>query len=215
MSINLKKKDVLIKFFRNDCSEKEIEQLSHWMNDENEQAEIELLIDELWQQSEVLPENFDVNSGKIFDQVQKEIDHLENKKENRIITIQHFIFKNRDALRKAAKIAAVFLLPALLLTATYYLAIHHPQDKLAFNTVNVLYGQKVQVLLPDGTKVWINSGSTLRYPKTFHGKTREVHLTGEAFFDVTHDKNHPFIVSTSEINIRVLGTAFNVSAYPG
>jgi transmembrane sensor len=214
MNIDLKKKDILIKFFRNECSEKEIDQLKHWMNNEEEQAEIERLIDELWQQSKVLPENFDINSDKIFDQVQKEINHFKNKTENRKITIQHFIFKNRDALRKAAKIAAVFLLPALLLTATYYLAIHHPKDKLVYTTVSVPYGQKVQVLLPDGTKVWINSGSTLRYPKSFHGKTREVHLSGEAFFDVTHNKNHPFIVSTSEINIRVLGTAFNVSAYP-
>ena len=70
------------------------------------------------------------------------------------------------------------------------------------------------VVLPDSTRVWINSESTFQYPEHFGGKTRTVHLTGEAYFEVTKDASHPFIVSTPEMNVKVLGTGFNVSAYP-
>ena len=214
MNINPKKQDILKKFFRNECSEKEIEQLSHWMNDENEQTEIEHLIDELWYQSEALPESVDVNSDKIFEQVQQKINQQGNKKVYRRKRAHSFLFNDKNVFRKMAKIAAVFLLPVLLLTAGYYLVNHHSENKIAFNTVIVPKGQKKVITLSDGTRVWINSGSTFRYPKTFKGKNREVQLTGEAFFDVTHNQKHPFIVSTNEVNIKVLGTVFNVSAYP-
>lgn len=214
MNINPKKQDILKKFFRNECSEKEIEQLSHWMNDENEQAEIVYLMDEMWQKAKRLSENIDIDSKKLFNQIQQEIDRLENKPEHRQSHIRHYLLNDKNVFRKMAKIAAVFLLPALLLTAGYYLVNHHSQNKIAFNTVIVPNGQKKVITLSDGTRVWVNSGSTFRYPQTFKGKNREVQLTGEAFFDVTHNQKHPFIVSTNEVNIKVLGTAFNVSAYP-
>lgn len=69
-------------------------------------------------------------------------------------------------------------------------------------------------MLADGTKVFLNAGSRLVYPENFTGKTREVFLAGEAFFDVKHDQNHPFIVQLSDLRIKVLGTRFNISAYP-
>jgi len=75
------------------------------------------------------------------------------------------------------------------------------------------YGKTSEVLLPDGTKVFLNAGSRLVYPENFTGKTREVFLVGEAFFDVKHDKSHPFIVQIDDLRIKVLGTRFNVSAY--
>ena len=72
----------------------------------------------------------------------------------------------------------------------------------------------IQVILPDETKVWLNSNSTLSYPESFRRKYREVKLEGEAFFDVTSDKEHPFIVQTKDCRIKVLGTQFDVEAYP-
>ncbi|MEO8532352.1 MAG: FecR domain-containing protein [Flavobacterium sp.] len=84
----------------------------------------------------------------------------------------------------------------------------------AFNTVRVPYGKRTQIMLADGTKVWLNSGSSLIYPTLFDGSIREVYLTGEAAFDVAHDKTKPFFVKTKECNVRVLGTVFNVSSYP-
>ncbi|MBH2005162.1 MAG: FecR domain-containing protein [Sphingobacteriia bacterium] len=82
------------------------------------------------------------------------------------------------------------------------------------NEIVTKKGTKSKLLLPDGTKVWLNSDSRLYYADNFSGTQREVRLEGEAFFDVVKDSKRPFIVKTSGINIRVLGTAFNVKSYP-
>ncbi|WP_462267192.1 FecR family protein [Mucilaginibacter sp.] len=74
-------------------------------------------------------------------------------------------------------------------------------------------GQVTQVTLADGTQVWLNSGSKLKYPETFTGAKREVNLVGEAFFEVKHDNAHPFIVHSGKLTTQVLGTSFNVKAY--
>ena len=84
---------------------------------------------------------------------------------------------------------------------------------VAEREIKTQFGSKTSKVLPDGTKVWLNSGSKLSYSGTFKGPKREVYLEGEAYFDVTKDAAHPFIVHTSAIDIRVLGTAFNVKAY--
>ena len=82
-----------------------------------------------------------------------------------------------------------------------------------YNTLVVPYGKRSRVVLPDQTEVWLNSGSKLTYPVKFDGDKREVFLQGEALFDVTHDEKRPFFVLTKQIDVRVLGTKFNVSAY--
>ncbi|MGA9639463.1 FecR family protein [Flavobacterium sp.] len=88
-------------------------------------------------------------------------------------------------------------------------------DKLIYNTLTVPYGKKFEVTLSDGTLVHLNSGSTFRFPiKFLNGHKRQVHIIGEGFFEVTKDKKHPFVVETSQMNVTVLGTKFNVSAYP-
>ncbi len=75
-------------------------------------------------------------------------------------------------------------------------------------------GQRAKITLSDGTQIWLNAGSNLKYPNEFKGDTREVYLTGEAFFDVAKDKKHPFIIHTNKMDTKVLGTSFNVQAYP-
>lgn len=75
-------------------------------------------------------------------------------------------------------------------------------------------GSRSQVLLPDGSKVWLNAGSKLDYPGQFNGKTRDVQLQGEAYFEVMKDNEKPFYVHTHAFDIKVLGTGFNVRAYP-
>lgn len=88
------------------------------------------------------------------------------------------------------------------------------QDKLVYNTLNIPHGRQFDLVLSDGTKVKLNSGSSIKYPVRFlKGQDRKVFLKGEAFFDVTTDKAHPFIVNADEMNIRVLGTQFNLSFY--
>ncbi|WP_292265285.1 FecR domain-containing protein [Butyricimonas sp.] len=86
--------------------------------------------------------------------------------------------------------------------------------KTEYYTMNVPLGAEYNLVLPDGTKIYLNAGSSLRYPDQFIGGTREVYLIGEAYFEVTPDSRHPFIVHTGEVAVRVLGTAFNVNAYP-
>ncbi|MFD1603411.1 FecR family protein [Flavobacterium artemisiae] len=88
-------------------------------------------------------------------------------------------------------------------------------EKLVYNTIKIPYGKKFRLQLSDGTFVHLNSGTTLKYPVKFiAGENRQVFLDGEAFFDVAKDKKHPFIVNADELNVRVLGTHFNVSNYP-
>lgn len=88
-------------------------------------------------------------------------------------------------------------------------------EKLVYNTLKIPYGKKFRLQLSDGTFVHLNSGTTLKYPVKFiAGENRQVYLDGEAYFDVAKDKKHPFIVNADELNVRVLGTHFNVSNYP-
>jgi ferric-dicitrate binding protein FerR (iron transport regulator) len=79
-----------------------------------------------------------------------------------------------------------------------------------FTIISVPTGQRTNVLLPDGTEVCLNAKSTLQYSPQFSAKHREVKLTGEGYFKVKHDKDHPFLVKTSKCNIKVLGTEFDV-----
>jgi hypothetical protein len=86
--------------------------------------------------------------------------------------------------------------------------------ELDFNELTVPYGKSFTLILSDGTEVHLNAGTTLKYPVNFlKGQNRQVFLIGEAFFKVSKDKEHPFIVESDDLNIRVLGTSFNVSSY--
>ncbi|MBS7254200.1 FecR family protein [Flavobacterium branchiicola] len=88
-------------------------------------------------------------------------------------------------------------------------------EEVIYNTLTVPYGKRFKLQLSDGTAVSLNSGTTLRYPEQFGiNGNRNVYLTGEAFFEVAKDKMHPFIVHANQTDIEVLGTKFNVSAYP-
>ncbi len=84
----------------------------------------------------------------------------------------------------------------------------------AVTTVETLQGQKMQMVLPDGTKVWLNSDSKLIYSADFNRSERIVNLQGEAFFDVTKDEGKKFVVKTSHLDVVVKGTSFDVTAYP-
>lgn len=90
-----------------------------------------------------------------------------------------------------------------------------PADELVYNTLKVPYGKRFEVALSDATVVYLNAGSSLRYPIRFLEDTeRQVFLTGEAYFNVAKDKANKFIVTTAEMDVTVFGTKFNLSAYP-
>jgi transmembrane sensor len=84
----------------------------------------------------------------------------------------------------------------------------------AMNTITVPAGGTYKVILPDGTAVWLNSVSSLTYPISFQGKSRNVILTGEAYFEVVKNPKMPFVVAVDEMRVTVLGTHFDVNAYP-
>ncbi|PRD53854.1 FecR family protein [Sphingobacterium gobiense] len=84
----------------------------------------------------------------------------------------------------------------------------------ALNTMRTPRGGQYQIILADGTKVWLNASSSLIFPSHFSGNKRSVKLEGEAYFEVAHDAAKPFFVQTAESEVKVLGTSFNVMAYP-
>jgi len=89
-----------------------------------------------------------------------------------------------------------------------------PNDEApVYHTIQIPRGGTYELTLPDGTNVWLNAATTLRYPTDFFGDTREVELSGEAYFEVAKDENKPFIVKSKKFDIEVLGTHFNVNAY--
>lgn len=89
------------------------------------------------------------------------------------------------------------------------------EEMVTYEEFTTPSGQRAMVKLHDGTTVWLNARSTLRYPNHFACEERKVELDGEAFFDVEHNEHKPFVVSTEKLDIKVLGTKFNVFAYKG
>lgn len=116
-------------------------------------------------------------------------------------------------MRKIAGYAAIMVFSVL---STYLLMINmggRGEELARYQEFSTPPGQRARVLLADGTEVWLNANSTLRYPEHFDLKQREVELHGEAFFEVEKNKEKPFVVRTSKMDIQVTGTKFNVSAY--
>lgn len=96
----------------------------------------------------------------------------------------------------------------------YRLAGKDPSSpSIQYNTVTTPRGGQYQVHLPDGTKVWLNAASSIRFPISFTQNERAVTITGEAYFEVAHDRQAPFIVSAGDTRVQVLGTSFNIMAY--
>lgn len=127
--------------------------------------------------------------------------------------------QRRQTMLTFGRYAALFILAFLssgLITA-YFLADRYSRqdDRLAMQQeLHVPSGQRAELVLPDGTKVWLNAGSRLAYPSVFE-KERKVRLSGEAYFEVAKNEKMPFIVSTKTVDIKALGTRFNVFNYPG
>ena len=94
-----------------------------------------------------------------------------------------------------------------------YKATAEINSQVSYNTITTPNGGQYQLVLADGTKVWLNAASSLRYPTSFTGKDRTVELTGEAYFEVAKNKNQPFNVKSATQTVQVLGTHFNVNAY--
>ena len=132
--------------------------------------------------------------------------NLKEEKPEKKKTVTHY-------LRTSIKIAAVVAMFAFILHKEYQE--YRLEHSTEMQVMTVPAGQRASLVLADGTTVWLNSNSILKYPAAgFHSKERKVLLEGEGYFEVAHDEKYPFIVETEKYNVRVLGTTFNVSAYP-
>jgi transmembrane sensor len=118
----------------------------------------------------------------------------------------------RFRLNKIMRVAALFILPVLTAVGVY-LYMSKLENSTAPLIVAVERGQKANITLPDGSKVWLNSQSKLTYTASFNIERRELQLDGEAYFEVAHNPKKPFIVKSRDIAVEALGTAFGVKAY--
>lgn len=115
--------------------------------------------------------------------------------------------------REILKVAAVAII--VLWGNSLYQKNQKEATEIVYQTISVPAGQRINLTLPDGTDVWLNARTTIRYPFSFNQEKREVFVDGEAYFDVLKDKRKPFIVQTPKYHLEVLGTAFNVEDYSG
>jgi ferric-dicitrate binding protein FerR (iron transport regulator) len=114
-----------------------------------------------------------------------------------------------------SKYAAILVVGVLIAWGILYKPQVEEKPAMAYQTLTVPAGQRAHLTLADGTSVWVNAKSTLKYPGVFTGDTRELTLTGEAYFEVAENKAQPFIVKSGNFCTQVTGTQFNVFAYDG
>ena len=191
---------LLEKFFKKEASSEERRILIEWIRKPGIRNEFNLLCEQMWKEAAV----------EIDKTVEEEMwNHLQrNLDEPKILSP-----KKRRWQPIIYKVAATILLPVCLGLATYFGVEHMNKVSQDPFMVAVDYGQKANLTLPDGTKVWLNSATHLSYDAEYNKSDRKIYLDGEAYFEVAPDKNRPFYVETEEVKIRVLGTVFDVNTH--
>ncbi len=135
------------------------------------------------------------------------------KIKEKIIQKLSVTLRKKDRLRLLYRAAAIIAIP-LLLAAGWYLGTRSSSSSVQMiSTITAPEGQIAECVLADGTQVWLNSGTTIQYDPAMAGKKRVINLEGEAYFKVAKMQDRPFIVNTAELQVKVLGTSFNVRAY--
>jgi len=202
------------KFFTGLCSPAEREAVRVWLLDPQNELTARSYIQDIWRDTPPLEGEADI--GALLEQTWQRIDQRQNAPTWRR---SGGVWTADGGHSRLWRVAAAVLVLAVASATLFYFSKQSVHPVLPGDTgraVSSATGQIMMEVLPDGTKVWLNAQSTVRYPETFAGLAeREVWLEGEAYFDVTEDKQHPFIVHAPEVNIRVLGTAFNVKSYAG
>jgi len=182
--------------------------LDRYLKDETTNEENELVKRWLEENGHASPRWHDLDRAakdQWLSSVFSEIKNTIHEKEAKVVLLPQ---RKRGLWRSLAAAAAV-----LLISFTLYQEWPSLQSRLhpaALTALQVPIDQKKVITLTDGSRVWLNAGSALKYPKAFNGKTREVYLSGEAYFDVRHDAGKPFIIHTGTVLTTVLGTAFNI-----
>lgn len=193
--------ELIFKVLNNEASASENEIFHKWLSHSPQNKKIFLQLEEVWKGSDRI---------KDYDQINQE--HAWNT-----IFLKLKKHSKQRQLRPAIKVAAAIAIAYLLGVLTLYFIQSKPDQNMTPHkeiVVTVPLGSKTGIRLSDGTEVWLNSGSEIRYPAIFDHSQREIYLKGEAYFEVEKNEEAPFYVHTDEIDIRVLGTCFNVKSYP-
>ena len=207
-------KELLIKYINNKCSDEEFEEFAGWIESETIDSDCLRLISEQWKNLESLHDKkYDEKCSSILDKIHHKI-NLQNIK----IRNSNFVLISKTA-RWFSRVAAVVFIPLLAIVIYLYSNSNFRMDKItemSADSIEVIapIGSRTVVQLSDGTEVNLNYGSRIKYPREFKGNTRKVLLYGEGYFNVVHNPKRPFIVKVGKLNIKAIGTEFNVHAYP-
>ncbi|MBK6964471.1 MAG: FecR domain-containing protein [Bacteroidales bacterium] len=177
-------------------SEEELRDLETWIGESVENLKYYRNFRNIWEGSAELKLSTENALGKVMKQIDKQ--------------------QSRQPLGfYLQKIAAVLFIPLLIsmLWMSYARYLKKDQGNMVYHEVTAAFGTFSLLNLPDGSKVWLNAGSKLRYPEQFTGDMRLVDLTGEAYFEIISDESSPFLVNTKDFTVRATGTRFNVMAY--
>lgn len=195
--MNVKKSMVSYKmirdFFEGKCNDNEKKEILEWINASEQNKERFLK----WEEIYFLGKHT-ISDEKCAIAKQKLLDRIDGQqRENKAKTIRMYSFM---------KYAAVFVGLFVLSIFAYWYFDKESTGMIRFVTAE---GETKQLVLPDGSKVWLNENTSLEFPEIFEDKIRELHLNGEAYFEVTSNKHKPFVVKGSTMRIEVLGTKFN------
>ena len=187
--------EILIKFLEQSCSPQELKEVDEWIQASPENRNQLFELERVWS----------LKNELYYAQPQR-ID-----KAYRAFEKKHF--KNHSSYYLTfLKYAAVLFL-GIFVGIRSYIVFHEQEVTEYVNQIEVPIGERASLRLSDGTLVWLNSGSRLEYPTHFATDNRQVRLEGEAYFEVQRDESLPFIVQTNTVDVKVLGTKFNVSSY--
>jgi len=182
------------------CTSQELSALKRWLSDPVAHSEVEGWLLEHWISSPEIDSNTMIET--VFQQIQQ-YEKVHRQKSG---------FSLTRILKVYQKVAAFLLIPLIGCGILYWIS-QYNQSAGQFTETIAPRGQKSQIVLSDGTKVWLNSDTKIKYPGNFGKDQRDVYLDGEAFFEVSKNAHKPFLVHTNGLNIKVLGTKFNVKAY--
>ena len=192
--------ELLFRYLTEKLTVEENEQIEQWcaMSDEN-QTTLEQLYFTL-QVSNRLQAMKSVNQNKALRLLK---DRIQRKK---------MAARRRLVIRRLQRVAAILFLPVVALSVR--LLVQKNEMPVPYFELHSNPGMVTSFELPDGSKVWLNGGSSFRYPSVFKGKNREVQMSGQGYFEIAHNARQPFVVRTGEsFSLEVLGTSFNLSAY--
>ncbi|WP_288148423.1 FecR domain-containing protein [Bacteroides acidifaciens] len=188
--------DIINKYLTGQCSEEELVEVNAWMKESEENARQLFRMEEIYHLGKFNQYADRQQMARAEKQLYKKLDE-EKRKQNKILRMHRW-------MKYAAMIAVILVIGG---GSGYWLYQNGNNQHMMVAVANE--GIVKEIILPDGTKVWLNNLATLKYPREFSEKARNVYLDGEAYFEVTKNRHKPFTVQSDAMRVRVLGTTFN------